>query len=529
MGSHATPINVTLGGLSLNLNATASATAASLSGVAIPKETRHALPRFDLNKLKEKIVAPNQLKDGQLLNHEAVSDQTSLDEVYDKTQVLNQVKQVFKYHDMLTPFTIQVPVKDATTGAILGQAPTGEIDMFEGHSKVTYEQVVDSNEFLLTWIYDETVNTRKWVLSDLIWGGEFLFNQMSPALMAAIKDDIKDKGVPEKHAETGTVVLKALIDRMLNSNYNALSLLRAGLERGKVSLDLFDGDIEEFAKKYVTVIERLKKCEERDAAGNLIGKEHVPRDLTETLFLELIKTGHTQFDLIFNTQYAECKRLSSKGTANPYPTPESVLQEARQLFVDFRRHGDWDKLPGDNRNPSGFNAAAKTGKPQGQCFGCGRVGCRKTDKNCPRFGKEPSAEGAKAKVAFDEAKKKKQGDKKKAGGDTKKKWPAKPGKSDPKRQKIDGSWHYYHFKSKKWLKCDDQTDAGNQKAIEDSKAKANEQKQVQTASTDTPAGTLPAGLASLIAGRETTQSIRLKTELYNAAVKKAEAEFKNGL
>ena len=50
-----------------------------------------------------------------------------------------------------------------------------------------------------------------------------------------------------------------------------------------------------------------------------------------------------------------------------------------------------------------------------------------------------------AKEAFQAAKKQKREEKKNKGGQGKKKWPPKPGDNDPRRQKIDGTWYYFHL------------------------------------------------------------------------------------
>ena len=520
-----TSINV--GGISLTLNAAATA-GKILSGVAIKKEDRHdsSVSKYDLNKLKYRIVAEDQLKDGKLLDLVAVTDRTSIDEVYDATQILSQIRSHFKQVDMLTTFTIVIPIKNAA-GDILGQIPTDTFDLFEQHGRVSYEQIRDSIDFYMKWVFQVPTTPgsgRLWVETDLTWSAQFLFNQMSPELSVAIKDDLKDKGVPEDYFEAGPIVLKALIDRMLSSNYNALKLLKEDLDRSKVSLDHFDGDIEDFAKKYTTIIQRLKQCESRDASGALIGVEHVPSNLSETILLALLTTGHTQFDLIMNSKYAKSKGDAALGVATPFDPPEQLLSEARRLFVSFRQAGDWDALQRDKQNPSGFAAGTHN---QGQCFGCGRVGCRQTERTCPRFGKTALPAGIQAKDAFFEAKKKrKEGHSQKHGGDGKKKWPPKPNKSDPKRTKILGTWHYYHFKSKKWLRCDDQSDAGNQKSIDDAKAKAISNPVAEQQADVAQAHELPAGLAALIKGKEETQEVRLHRQLYLEGQKKLAEQFK---
>ena len=107
---------INIGGLSLTTNTTAS-TNVTLNGVAIKKEDRHGtnVSKYDLNKLKLGCVAEDQLQDGQLLDHVAITDQTSIDDVYDATQIIDQIKTHLKHYDMLTTFNVVEPVKDTVS------------------------------------------------------------------------------------------------------------------------------------------------------------------------------------------------------------------------------------------------------------------------------------------------------------------------------------------------------------------------------------------------------------------------------
>ena len=528
--------SVRIGGVSITSN-TNPQNYRDLSGVAVKKEARHDLSNYDLGKLKNQVVEAEQLQDGQLLNLVAVTDQTSIDDVYDATQILDEVKKHFMNYDMLTPFEIVVPTE--TLGVQDGGIESETFDLFQDHALITYEQIEVSVKYLMKWIWSArtpatanapAIEGREWVETDLTWSGDFLFNQMSKELQVAIKDDLKDKHIDERYINVGPIVLKALCDRMLSSNYNALQLLQGELKRENITLDHFDGDIEKFCKRMTVLIKRLSKCEARDVTGTLIGPQYVPSDLSESFLLVLMKTGHREFDLVFQLQYAQGKEKGTTGVAQPFEPPLEILTKARQLFVSYRKSGDWGVIPGDNQNPSGFTAGTKI---TGKCFGCGREGCRQDQRTCPRFGKTPLPEGDKAKEAFQAARKQKRDDKKNNGGQGKKKWPAKPGDSDPRRQKINGAWHYYHFKSKKWLRCDDQTDAGNQKAIADAKAK-KAAKSGPPATRATLANAqgdpiLPAALATLVQGKEENQEVRLQTDLFVRKQKALEEEFQRAL
>ena len=344
-----TPVPVKIGGNDLIPNSQAQSDR-NLSGVAVKKETRHDLSNYDLGKLKSRVVEPEQLQDGQLLNLVAVTDQTSIDDVYDATQILEDVRRHFRNFDMLTPFTILEPTLVPDPSDPLKQIENGQIepeklDLFQDYARISYDQIEVSVKYLMRWIWSARVPAtstgtstssavliaipgREWVETDLTWSGDFLFNQMSKELQVAIKDDLKDKNLDERYVHVGPIVLKALCDRMLSSNYNALQLLQGELKRENISLDHFDGDIKKFCKRMTVLIERLSKCETRGLSGMLIGPQYVPSDLAESLLLVLKNIEHKEFDLVFQLLYAKGKEKGMTGVAQPFDPPLDILTKA---------------------------------------------------------------------------------------------------------------------------------------------------------------------------------------------------------
>ena len=89
------------------------------------------------------------------------------------------------------------------------------------------------------------------------------------------------------------------------------------------------------------------------------------------------------------------------------------------------------------------------------------------------------------------------------------------------------------------MHADDQTDAGNQKAIAEAKARAAQKAALKADQSKQPTAGLAsagqdfngllAGLAALIKGKEDTQSARLQVELWKKGMAKLEQEFKSGI
>lgn len=515
--SNPTSSTITIGGISVSVQATKS-TDCKLTGNVTRKEARHKLSAYDLENLR-KLACASGIVEIPLGN----DDPSSVEDIYDFMHIIEIVQRHLSEYDLLSCFNIITPKIDPTTGDLTGAIVGSSQNLFEDHSQITFQSIGKSIQFFTEYVYSSAKDETKWVESDLSWSGKFLLNQMDNELKYKILDDIKNKVlakvVPDNYKETGPIVLKALIDRMLNTNANTISHYKTYLARENISLEDFDGDIEEFAKQYITVIEALRKCEVPQTVNGIQRVvEIVPSNLSETLVRVFLDTGNELFDSNMKTIWANCKAAQAKGNPNAFPTPEQVLRDARDLYVSYKSSDDLDTSKNKSTNPAGFNASrnGSGNKSKSKCFGCGREGCRQSEKSCPRHGKDPLPAGKVAKKAFDDAKKAKK--EAKANKDNKKKWPAKPKKGEPNRQKIDGVWHYYHFRSKKWLECSEA-------------AKKEADQSANIAKTGDPSeqpGGLPAALAALTKGKDQSQ-VDLSKNIYLQRLKEAEEQFRQSL
>jgi hypothetical protein len=433
-----------------------------------------------------------------------VTANSSVEDVYDASHIIDKLKSHLKDYDMLTCFKNTVNAKLDPKTNETEENVTTNVDIFEEYSRLTFQQVAVSVQWYMEWINDESHEDGKYVGQDMDFSAKFFYNQMDAELSIAIKGDIKDEGIPESVRESGPIVFKALVSRMMSTNEIALKLMKRNFDADRMKLSEFDGNVEEFAKKYTTLIKALRKCETRDASGNLMGQQHIPGDLSEKILEALKGTGNESFDDIFKFQLSQGMGAAALGKSNTFAKPEEILVQARKLYVQFNLTHNWVEEGGGENNPGGFKAMAGS---TSKCFGCGRVGCRQSDRNCPRNGKDPNSEGENAKEEFLAAKKKK-------GKGTKNKWPKKPSKGEPNKQKIDGVWHYYHFNSSKWIECEDQD-------RDESSLKA------EKPADDTPGG-LPAALAAMTTGKD-PQQVKIQTELYYERMKELEAQFSNNL
>lgn len=477
------------------------------------KEQRHGLDPLVYAEMRKACT-----KSGSVSITYADADQvSSVEDIYDFTHVVSTIERHLGEYDLTSTFQVPVPIMDTTTNppTMTGDIePNGSKNLFEEHASLSFDQIVNGLTWFENWVYDPKIN--QWVASDLEWSGTYLLNQMDDELREAIFDDIAAAKIPKGLKKAGPIIFKALVTRMLNTNEVTVRQYETYLQRDQVSLEKFDGNVEEFSKKYTAVITALRKCEVKDANGRI--PSLIPPGLSETLLTILCSTENSLFNTTMNIQLAQCTTDQAQGVPNAFPTPEKVLSGARQLYVQYIQSGKWGDSSGSRHGPSAFSAGGKTkGKGTvGKCFGCGRDGCRHSNQSCPRHGKDANSEGKNAKQAFNEARKAK-AEKAKEKGNSK--WPPKPAKGQPNKAQIDGKWYWYHFKSKRWIpsKKDKNPSDKKEEKIADPDVKKNGK----------PGG-LPSALASLAEGKDPKQ-IALQTDLYNQRIKEAQEMFASNL
>lgn len=474
------------------------------------REQRHALDALVFAEMRKACT-----RSGSVSITYADADQVStLEDIYDFTHVVSTIERHLNEYDLTATFQVPVPVIDSSNKMTGDLEPNKTKNLFEDHASITFDQIVDGLTWYQNWVYDPAVN--QWVASDLEWSGKYLLNQMDEELREAIYDDIEAAKVPKGLQKAGPIVFKALVTRMLNTNEVTVRQYETYLQRDQVNLEQFDGNIEEFAKKYSAVISALRKCEIKDINGRT--PSLIPPGLSETFLTVLISSENSLFNTAMNINLAKYSSEQAKGIKNAFPPPETILSEARQLYLQYVQSGKWER-PASNQGASAFNAAGhQKGKGKsngkGRCFGCGREGCRQTNKSCPRHGKDPTPEGIKAKQAFNDSKKKGGKNGGKDEDKKRKKWPPAPSKGESNKTQIDGEWYWFHFKSKRWILSDkDKIPTEEQKRASGADSKggkngANSQ------------GGLPAALANLAKGKDQKQ-IELQTDLYNQRIKEA--------
>ena len=388
------------------------------------------------------------------------SSQDTIDGTYDTQLLVDNYREYLGRFQMDTLFKYVVTPKKDVFGLTQQDCEPKSANLFEDFARVEMEAIIESCNWWVQWMYDENLGENKWIPDDLSWSADLLKSKMSPEMLALIKDDLKSLyGISIEH-QGGPVVFKALMDRLMSSNQTTIRNIQETLQGKNLKLEEYNGDIPKFCNRIEAAVKRLRNCEKVDANGNKL-QNLVPDSLAEDLHFEFQKTGVAKFDTAFHlleSQATVTGMLQQKGRPD-YGCPLVVLKYAKDLYRTYSISGVWtEKIA----NPSAFIATGD----QGRCFGCGKVGCRKDSKVCPRNGKSPTPEGIAAKKEFWAAKNKgkdKKPDEGKGSGGTK--WPERPKKGEANRKKIDGKWYYFMFKTNRWEVCDSQDDAENQAQI----------------------------------------------------------------
>ena len=100
----------------------------------------------------------------------------------------------------------------------------------------------------------------------------------------------------------------------------------------------------------------------RDASGNLMGKQHIPGDLSEKILEALKGTGNESFDDIFKFQLSQGMGAAALGKSNTFAKPEEILAQARKLYMQFNLTHNWVEEGGGEDNSGGFKAMASSNR-----------------------------------------------------------------------------------------------------------------------------------------------------------------------
>eukprot|EP00980_Cylindrotheca_fusiformis_P025111 scaffold13096_cov71-Cylindrotheca_fusiformis.AAC.1 len=228
-----------------------------------------------------------------------------------------------------------------------------------------------------------------------------------------------------------------------------------------IRLDQYAGEnVDDLVSHLRSLLQRLKSLQ-KGPISNLphnIGK--ILTDLFQT-------SSDKRFNEVFHARAVNAYVESLSKGDSAYGTPETILNLASKVYQNCYSSSEGWTGQFHKVNETGFSASNDKTPPKRGCFNCGST--EHSLENCPV---PQNAERIKKnKKAFWDSRDKAKSDKKNNKGKKGKNsssarnnsnWPPAPTDRQKNRAKINSVWHYYHFKSKKWLKCNDQSDALNQ-------------------------------------------------------------------
>jgi len=257
------------------------------------------------------------------------------------------------------------------------------------------------------------------------------------------------------------------VDQVKQSNYFYRMVVDQTKSLKKVSITKYDGeDISRVVSDIRGVLKRLRGLEKKDSRGNVLERK-VPEDLSETLLQVFQTSSDATFNDVFKSmRNASLIRSTELGYA-AYGTPEKILDTAENLFLQLSSSVEGWAGVHTKGNESVFTNAVTLPQKEKPCFNCGRSG---HDFNtCPEPKNEAKIQANRSKYLTSKNTTPRgsgrgtgRGGRGRGRGHGHRGGPGRGGKPDyspPKetengRRTIKGVPHYYHYKTKRWLKVD---------------------------------------------------------------------------
>lgn len=370
---------------------------------------------------------------------------------YNLQMCVEQACNNMSRYDMVDVFTIVTPDGKKVIG-----------NLFTGYAVITVDQVKESNYFY-RMVVDQT--KYPWLLENLQLSLDYLINNSETDVYRKILETY-NRSEPEYQ---GGPLFFILLMQQLQSN--GIAVVKAFQESlKKVSITKYDGeDISRVVSDIRGVLKRLRGLEKTDAQGNVLERK-VPEDLSETLLQVFQTSSDATFNDVFKSmRNASLIRSTEFGYA-AYGSPEKILDTAENLYLQLSSSVEGWAGVHTKGNESVFTNAVSLPQKEKPCFNCGRSG---HDFNtCPEPKNEAKIQANRTKYLTSKntgrgtgGRNSNRGGRGRGRGRGRSSGRGGSGRGDkpdyslPKdgengRRTIKGVPHYYHYKTKRWLKVD---------------------------------------------------------------------------
>ena len=439
-----------IGGVSIKLNeAAATDTAGSLT--ALKKEDRKGLDADKKHALFQMVTKKQHDQfELQVLTNTSVKD---LQDTYNLQVMLETVRTHFRRYDVLDVFNIVFPKKNLDGQATheLEMDPTTNeaktVNLLDHYSELTLEQVMESSCWYSRW--PDTAE-NPWFRENLTLSYDYFSNHMTPALWGKVLEDIKNYNGTQ--ALGGPLVFHCMMARLQVSSQLAVETIQAQFKT--LRIDQYQGEnVDELVSHLRSMIIRLKSLERR--VNGVVVQSNLPHNISKLLITMFQTSSDPTFNEVFHQRQVAAYEHFLKEGDRAFGDPETLMNLAVMLYhnqvaSEEGWHGQYHKA-----NETGF-VAVKDNKPTRRCFNCDKEGCSvkicKSPKDPERIKRN--------KKAFLESKPSK-GEKSKWVDQAQFRHLAHPTSKKKNRVKVNKKWYWFHFKSKTWRVCDQQTEQQN--------------------------------------------------------------------
>eukprot|EP00980_Cylindrotheca_fusiformis_P004420 scaffold945_cov82-Cylindrotheca_fusiformis.AAC.5 len=423
--------------------------------VTIKKELRASLDADKKQTLFELITKKQHTLFEEM--PQSIQSVKDLQQTYDLSLCLSTVETHLARYDVIGVFTIVFPVLDASGN----QTGTLELDsngkvktsnLFAQYNELTADQVAQSTIWYRRW---PDRASFPWIVENLRLSYDYFNNHMTPALWGKVLED--SQPYAKSQAMAGPLVFYYMMGRLQINSQLVVETIKTQLQN--LRIDQYPGEnVDDLVSHLRTLIQRLKSLQKGDISN-------MPHNIGKTLTDLFQTSSDKRFNEVFHARAVNAYVESLTKGDSAYGPPETILNLASKVYQNCYSSqegwtGQFHKV-----NETGFSASNNKTPQKRGCFNCGST--EHSLQDCP-IPKNPERIKQNKKSFWDsreKAKLEKKGTAKKNKSSPAKhnsNWPPAPTDRQKNRKKINETWHYYHFKSKKWIKCTDQSDAVNQ-------------------------------------------------------------------
>jgi hypothetical protein len=362
----ATTTSLSIGGLSVQVRATANAT---VDRIAVHSKTARA-NMSENDRVKLFNSATQRMPSGHFTALPLeISDPKQLTEFHNIDSTIQSFRETCQNHDFLDVFSIVTPT---SSGGLLTDASGARVitaDLLQEYTSISIAAVAQSNR----WYHEFTDNTTDQFHTNLQWSYHFLKNNIDPGLLSSLQQS-HDKFDPKERG--GPLLFALLMQELLFTSESSVIALKEQLRSYKINT-VAGENIKFVSAVILSVCRRIwyskaKRFPDRfvDSILSVYQTTSVPD--FNAHFNDLSRQRTSNLATIRVAALSGIAPVASSTTVplnNDLQTVEYLLSLAQTLYDTYFANGTWNRHVKQTISPDA--AALSAGSFTPTCFNCG--------------------------------------------------------------------------------------------------------------------------------------------------------------